>query len=95
MYFSVIGNVYTRMIKGLIILFQVRYLEFMTSQVALMVKNPPAKAGDIKAVGSIPGPGRYPGGGHGNPLQYLCLEHSMDRGTWESQSLGLQRVRLN
>ena len=52
------------------------------SQVALMVKNLPAKAGNITVVGSISGPGRFPGGGHGNPLQYSCLENSMDRGTW-------------
>ena len=42
-----------------------------------MVKNPPANAGDV---GSIPGSGRSPGGGHGNPLQYSCLENPMDRG---------------
>ena len=45
-----------------------------------MVKNPPANAGDIRDEGSIPGLGRSPGGGHGNPLQYSCLENPMDRG---------------
>ena len=45
-----------------------------------MVKNPPAIAGDAKDVGSIPGWGRSPGGGNGNPLQYSCLENPMDRG---------------
>ena len=40
-----------------------------------MVKNPPAKVGDIRDTGSIPGLGRSPGGGHGNPLQYSCLEN--------------------
>ena len=49
-----------------------------------MVKNPPANAGDIRDVGSIPGLGRPPGGGHGNPLQYSCLENSMDRGAWRT-----------
>ena len=44
-----------------------------------MVKNPPANAGDM---GSIPGLGRSPGKGNGNPLQYSCLENSMDRGPW-------------
>jgi len=44
------------------------------SQVALVVKSPPSKAGDIRDVGLIPGWGRSPGGGHGNPLQYSCLE---------------------
>ena len=46
-----------------------------------MVKNPPASAGD-KEAGSIPGLGRFPGGGHGNSLQYSCLENPMDRGAW-------------
>ena len=47
-----------------------------------MVKNPLASAGDIRDMGSIPGSERSPGGGHGNPLQYSCLENSMDRGAW-------------
>ena len=47
-----------------------------------MVKNSPADAGDIRDVSSIPGSGRSPGGGHGNPLQYSCLENPMDRGAW-------------
>ena len=45
-----------------------------------MVKNPPANAGDIRDADSIPGSGRSPGEGNGNPLQYSCLENSMDRG---------------
>ena len=49
-----------------------------TSQV--VVKNPPANAGDIRDMGSIPRLGRSPGGGHGNSLQYSCLENPMDRG---------------
>ena len=49
------------------------------SQVALEVKNPPANAGDTGDSGSIPGLGRSPGGGSGNPLQYSCLENSTDR----------------
>ena len=52
------------------------------SQVVLMVKNSPASAGDVRDTGSIPGSGRFPGGGHGNPLQYSCLENPMDRGAW-------------
>ena len=47
-----------------------------------MVKNPPANARDIRDSGSIPRSGRSPGGGKGNPLQYSCLENSMDRGAW-------------
>ena len=50
------------------------------SQVALVVKNPPANARDVRDVGSIPGLGRSPRGGHGNLLQYSCLENPMDRG---------------
>ena len=46
----------------------------------LTVKNPPANAGDIRDVGLIPRSGRFPGGGHGNPLQYPCLKNPMDRG---------------
>ena len=46
----------------------------------LVVKNLPASAGDRRDVGSVPGSGRSPGGGHGNPLQYSCLESSVDRG---------------
>ena len=52
------------------------------SQVALVVKNLTANAGDIRDMGLIPGWGRSPGGGHGNPLQYSCPENSMDRGAW-------------
>ena len=43
----------------------------MASQVALVVKNPPANAGDVRDMGSIPGLGRFPGGGNGNPLQRI------------------------
>ena len=52
------------------------------SQVVLVVKNPPANAGDIRDLGSTPGSGRPHGGGHGNPLQYSGLENPMDRGAW-------------
>ena len=55
-----------------------------------MVKNLPANAGDIRDAGSIPGLGRSPGGGNDNPLQYSCLENSMDIG-----STGFQRVGHN
>ena len=49
---------------------------------ALVVKNLHANAGDIRDMGLIPGSGRTPAGGHGNPLQYSCLENPMDRGAW-------------
>ena len=47
-----------------------------------MVKNPPANAEDTEDMDLIPGSGRFPGGGNGNPLQYSCLENPMDRGAW-------------
>ena len=51
---------------------------------AVVVKYLPTNAGDIRDMGSIPGSGRYPGGGQGNPLQYSCLETLMDRGAWRA-----------
>ena len=60
-----------------------------------MVKNPPADAGDIRDVGSIPELGRSPGWGHGNPLQYSYLENPMDREAWRATVLGSQRVGHN
>ena len=50
----------------------------------LVVNNPPANAGDIRNTGSVPGLGRSPGGGHVKPLQYSCLENSVDRVAWKS-----------
>ena len=65
------------------------------SQVALVVKNLPASAGEVRGVGSIPGSGRSPGGGHGYPLQYSCLENPLDRGAGGPQSIASQsRTRL-
>ena len=52
------------------------------SQVAQVLKNPPANAGDTGDAGSIPGQGRSPGGGNHNLLQYSCLENHMERGVW-------------
>ena len=54
-----------------------------TSQVVLVVKNPPANAGEVRDVGSVPGLGRSPGVGTSYPLQYTCLENSIDRGAWQ------------
>ena len=53
-----------------------------------VVKNPPVNAGDTV---SIPGLGRYPGGGHGNPIQYQCLVNSTDRGAWQSTVHGIAK----
>ena len=53
------------------------------SKILLVVKNPPTNARDTRNTGSIPGSGRSPGIGNGNPLQYSCLENFMDRGAWQ------------
>ena len=64
------------------------------SQVALVVKNPPANAGDM---GSIPGSGRSPEGENSNPLQYFCLENPLDRGTWwvAVHAVAMSQTRLS
>ena len=56
-----------------------------------MVKNPPVNAGDIRDAGLIPRLGRSPGGGYGNPLQYSCLENTMDRGAWWATVHGVSK----
>ena len=78
----------------------------MQNQVGLLVKNLPANAGDLRNVGLIPGSGRSPGGGNGNPLQFSCLENPMDRRAWlatvqrvtksqtQRQWLSMQEVKL-
>ena len=55
-------------------------------------KDLPASAGDIRNVGAIPGSGRSPGKGHGNPLQYSCLENPMDRGAWSATVHGVTEL---
>ena len=64
-------------------------------QVVLVIKNLPDNEGDIRDTGSIPGSGRSPGEGNGNPLQCSCLENPMDRGGWRLQSRGSQRVDMS
>ena len=64
-----------------------------TSQVAQLVKNPPAYTRDTRDVGSVTGSGRSPGGGNGNPLQYSCLENSVDRGAWWATVHGVANSR--
>ena len=56
-----------------------------------LVKSLPAKAGDARVLGSLPGPGRFPGGGNGNPLQYSCPEDSVDRGAWRATVSGVAK----
>ena len=61
---------------------------------ALVVKNLPANVGDARDLGSIPGLGRSPAGGNGNPLQYSCLENSKERGTWQGVIQGAAKSRI-
>ena len=63
------------------------------SQVELVVKNLPVSVGDRSDVGLIPGLGRSPGEGHGNPLQYSCLENPMDRGAWRATAHRVAKSR--
>ena len=58
-----------------------------------MLKNLPAKAGDVRDVGLIPGSGRFPGGRHGNPFQYSCLENPTDRGAWQTMAHRVAKSR--
>ena len=64
---------------------------FCASQVLLVVKSLPVDAGDIREAGLIPGSGRSPGGGHGNPLQDSCLENPVERGAWQATILGVSK----
>ena len=67
-------------------------MSILISQVAPVVKNPPANAGNIKDEGSVPGLGRFPRGGIGTPLQYSCLENPMDRGAWGATVHGVAKT---
>ena len=66
-------------------------IHIWASQVALVVKNPPANAGDTRDKGSFPGLGRSPGEGNGDPLQYSCLGNPMDRGAWRAMVHGVTK----
>ena len=63
-------------------MYVLRYTSSWASLLVLMVKSLPVKAGDIRHMGLNPKLGRSPGGGHGNPLQYSCLENPLDSGAW-------------
>ena len=67
------------------------YTVYGASQVALVVKNPPSNTGDLRDASWIPGLGKTPGGGHGNPLQYSCLQNPMDRGAWRATTHGVTK----
>ena len=68
-----------------------RYDMTWASWVVLVVKDPPANAGDTGEAGLIPGSGRSPGEGNGNPLQYSCWENPMDRGVWRALVHGVAK----
>ena len=84
-------NLLRHSIKVFILCFQKIFREDWASQVALAVKNLPAYAGDVKDAVLIPGWGRSHGGGHGNSLQYSCLENPMDRGAWWATAHGVTK----
>ena len=65
----------------------------LASPLVLVVKKHPANEGDVRDVGSVPGSGRSPGEGEGNPLQYSCLEKTMDRGAWWATVHGVTKSR--
>ena len=70
--------------------------KFLTTrpEVALVVKNSPANEGDVTDVVSVPGSGRSPGEGHGNPFEYPCLEDPMDRGAWRATVHGVTKSQI-
>ena len=68
------------------------WLLFTFGWASQVVQNLPANAGDARNVGTIPGSGRYPGEGNGNPLQDSCLEKSMDRGAWRVTVHGVTKT---
>ena len=78
-----------------VVLFYGSPSSLQASQVVLEVKNLPVNAGDIRDADSIPGSGRSPGGGNGNPLQYSCLKMPQTEEPGGLQSMGLPRVGLN
>ena len=72
-----------------VLAYRYQYWETLGFPGGVVVKNPPAKAGDV---GSISGSRGFPGGGHGNPHQYSCLENSTDKGAWRATIHGVARV---
>ena len=81
--------------KQTTVLLKYLYTFYWATQAALVVKkNLPANAGNVRDPGSIPGLGRPPGGGHGNPLQFSCLENPMDRGAWWAKVSGVAKSQI-
>ena len=78
-------------IKAVLLLIRARQTNPKGFAGGAVVKNPPATARDTRDMGSVPGLGRFPGGGHGSPLQCSCLENSMDRGAWVATDHGVSK----
>ena len=76
------------------IIYSSHRIELVNPQVALVVKNIPANAGDIRGLGLILGSSRSPGRGNSNPLQNSCLENSMKRGNWSAHSIEKRQTQL-
>ena len=68
---------------------------FSSYEDVTVIKNQTANAGIARDTGLIPGSGQSPGVGNGNPLQYCCLEKSMDRGAWQATAHGVAKSRHN
>ena len=78
----------------LMLSYDIIYNLIRVSQVALVVKNQPVNAGDVRDVGLISGLGKSPGGGSGNPLLCSCWENPMDRGAWWATGHGSQKREM-
>ena len=70
------------------------YLQMFNRIGGSVVKNLLTNVGDARDTGSIPGPGRSPGGGNGNPFQYSCLGNTMDRGAWWATVYGFAKSQM-
>ena len=81
-WYCIVVLIFISLIMHLWASFHVFVTYLWASQVVLVVQNPRANAGDIRDTGSAPGSGRFPGGWHGNPVQYSCLENFMNSGAW-------------
>ena len=89
------GNGLPENVMNIFFVFFSFIFSFWAYWLALVVKNPPGDAGDIRDTGSIPGLGRPPGEGNGNPLQCSCLGNPMDGGAWWATVRGVSRVRYD
>ena len=92
--FEVLSSYCTNSVGRVICYNELSRLNQWPSQVVLLVKKPPANAGDTRDAGLIPGLGWFPGEWQVNPLQYSCLENPMDRGAWWAAVPGATKSRI-